>query len=88
MQGQPVSRGNQADANVLRKHKYTSMTLHDAADMIGPEHFTAMITEFISAHYESEPDECFRLANASINCITSMVSFTDVVNEICNDSAF
>ena len=59
MQGQPVSRGNQADANVLRKHKYTSMTLHDAATMLGGEAFAAMITEFISANRELKQDECW-----------------------------
>ena len=89
MQGQLVQREIQDDDNVLRKHKYASMTLHDAARMLGGEHFAAMITEFIYANRELKQDECFRLAQAAINCVQNMmVSFTDVVNEICNDSAF
>ena len=88
MQGQLVQRENQVDDNVLRKHKYKSMTLHDAATMLGPEHFAAMITEFISANRELKQDECFRLAQAAINCVQSMmVSFTDVANGISHDDS-
>lgn len=87
MQGQLVQREIQDDDNVLRKHKYASMTLHDAARMLGGEHFTAMITEFIYANRELKQDECFRLANASINCIKSMLVSIDVANDISHDDS-
>ena len=88
MQGQLVYREHQVDDNVLRKHKYTSMTLHDAATMLGREAFAAMITEFISAKRELKQNECFRLAQAAINCLQSMmVSFNDVANGISHDDS-
>ena len=61
------------------------MTLHDAARMLGGEHFAAMITEFIYANRELKQDECFRLAQAAIKCIKIMLVSIDVANDISHD---
>ena len=63
------------------------MTLHDAANIIGVEPTAEMITEYISANRVLKKDECFRLANASINCIKSMLVSIDVANDISHDDS-